>query len=186
MAEMVAMKSAAAPLLHPIALRQRQCGLAHNAGNGPKPLLAQTGRVDGNPGSDQRALDIISPEHFAGKRPEVVDGGLRPPMALRGPVAEPDDPLRRMPQMVGALLFGFRGYGSQRRIARVHHRAPVKVGERGIEELTHDRAREVAVRLFEQEKIEILPDTAKVSELVFVVALAFDLGDVAEELTGLT
>ena len=102
------------------------------------------------PASIKRALAVVDLEHLAGKGPEIVDRGLRAGVAFRGAVAEPDDPFRRMPQMIGAFLLGFRRDRRQRRIGRFHHRAPVEIGERRIEELPHHGAGEIAVRLFQR------------------------------------
>ena len=35
--------------------------------------------------------------------------------------------------------------------------------------------REIAVRLFDQQQVAVLPDVAQIGELVLVVAVAFDL-----------
>ena len=127
------------------------------------------------PASIRRAFAVVDLEHLAGKGPEIVDRGLRAAMALLGAVAEPDDPFRRMPQMIGAFLLGFRGDRRQRRVTRFHHRAPIEVGESRVEELPHHGAGEIAVLLLHQQQIAVLPDVAQISELVLVVALAFDL-----------
>ena len=87
--------------------------------------------------------------------------------------------------MIGAFLFGLGGDRRQRRIARSHHRAPIEVGKRRVEELPHHGAREIAVRLLEQQQIAVLPDVAQIGELVLVVALALDLGGIAIEFAGL-
>ena len=80
-------------------------------------------------------------EHLAGKGPEIVDRGLRAGVAFLGAVAEPDHPFRGMPQMIGGFLLGFGGDRGKRRVARLHHRAPIEIGEGGVEELPHHGAR---------------------------------------------
>ena len=127
------------------------------------------------PASIKAALAGVSSEHFAGKSPEMIDRGLRAGVAFFGAVAEPDDPFRRMPQMIGAFLFGFRRDRGQRRVSGFHHRAPIEIGEGRVKELPHHGMGEIAVRLLQQQQIAILPDVAQVRELVLVVALAFDL-----------
>ena len=106
-------------------------------------------------------------------------------VAFLGAVAEADDPFRGMAHMIGAFLFRFRRDRRQRRIARAHHRAPIEVGEGRVEELPHHGAGEIAVRLFQQQQIAVLPDVAQIGELVLVVVLALDLGGVGIELARL-
>src|SRR5204863_6632755 len=106
---MLAVPAAAAALLHPVAFRQRQRRLAHNARNYLEPLRTQAGGINGGPGIDQGALAGIDPKHLAGKGPEIVNRALRAAVAFLSAVAEPDDPFRRMPQMIGTFLFGFGG-----------------------------------------------------------------------------
>ena len=131
-----------------------------------------------------RSLSSIV-EHLAGEGPEIVDRVLRAAVAFLGAVAEPNDPFRGMADVIGAFLFRLRRDRRQRRIAGAHHRAPVEIGEGRVEELPHHGAREIAVRLFQQQQIAVLPDVAQVGELVLVVALALDLGRVGIELARL-
>ena len=62
-------------------------------------------------------------------------------MALGGAVAQADQPFRGVAQMVGALLLRLGGDRGERRVGRAHHRAPIRVGEGGVEELPHDGVR---------------------------------------------
>ena len=148
-------------------------------------MRTQRRGIDRDAGVDQAALAVVDREHLAGIGPEIVDRGLRAAMAFLGAVAEPHHPFRRMPDMIGAFLFRFRRDRRQRRIARFHHRAPIEIGEGRVEELPHHGAGEIAVRLFQQQQIAILPDVAQVGELVLVVALAFDLRRIGIELARL-
>ncbi len=83
--------------------------------------------------------------------------------------------------MIGAFLLGFRRDRRKRRVRRFHHRAPIEISEHRIEKLPHHGAREIAVRLLQQQEIAVLPDVAQIGELVFVVAVAFDVGRVGIE-----
>ena len=67
---------------------------------------------------------------------------LRAAMAFLGAVAKTDHPFGRMAQMIGAFLLRFRGNRGQGLVPRGHHRAPVRIGERGIEKLANDGAGE--------------------------------------------
>src|SRR6266403_1406777 len=93
--------------------------------------------IDADTGINQGAFAVVDLKHLAGKSPEIVDRSLRAGMAILGAVAEPHNPFRRMPQMIGAFLLGFRRDRRQRRVARLHHRAPIEVRERRIEKLPH-------------------------------------------------
>src|SRR5580692_2054545 len=107
MPEMLAVPAAAAALLHPAAFGQNEGRFARDIGDQFEPWRAQGRRIDGDTGIDQGALAVVDFKHLAGKGPEVVDRGLRTGVALRGAVAEPDDPFRAMPDVIGAFLFGF-------------------------------------------------------------------------------
>ncbi len=120
-------------------------------------------------------------KEFAGERPEIIDRGLCAAVALVGAIAEPDHPLRGVPQMVGAFLLGLRGNRRQRLILGFHHRAPIQIGKRRVEKLPHNSAGEITVWLFDQQKVAILPDVAQISVLIFVVARVFDLGGIGVE-----
>ncbi len=141
----------------------------------------QARRVDRDAAIDQATLAIVDLKHLAGIGPEIVDRPLRASMAFIGAVAEPHDPFRRVPQVVGAFLLGFRRDRGQRRVSGLHHRAPIQVGKGSVEKLPHHGSREIAVRLLQQQQIAILPDVAKVGELVFVVTPALDLCGIAIE-----
>src|SRR5258707_600562 len=70
--------------------------------------------------------------------------------------------IRRPPR---STLFPYTTlFRSQRRIARCHHRAPIEVGEAGVKKLPHHGVREIAVRLFQQQEVAILPDVARSEE----------------------
>src|ERR1700737_2492400 len=97
MPEMLAVPAAAAALLHPVALGQRQCRIADDRQNRLEPLRTQALGINRDAGIDQGPLAVVNFEHLAGKRPEIVDGGLRAGVAFLGAVAEPDDPFRRTP-----------------------------------------------------------------------------------------
>src|SRR6185312_100574 len=116
MAEMLAVATGAAPLLHPLVLRQRQRRFVDNAGHGLEPLQFEACWIDCDAGLDQSALAVIDREHFAGEGPEIVDRTLRTGVALVGAVAEPYHPFGRVAQVIGALLLRLRRDGSQGRI----------------------------------------------------------------------
>src|SRR5215472_9785424 len=105
MAEMFAVAAMPAALLHPIAFRQGERRLIHNAGDRLEPLRLQGCWINGDAGVDETSLGLIDFKHFAGEGPEIVDRHLSAAVALVGPVAEPDDPFRGMAQMIGAFLF---------------------------------------------------------------------------------
>src|SRR3954467_12303251 len=113
---------------------------------------------------DQGALAFIDGKPLTGESPEMIDRGLRAGMAFSRAVTEPDDPLRGMAKVIGALLLRLGGNGGKRRVARSHHRTPVEISEGGIEELPHQRLGKIAVRLLDQQQIAVLPDVAKVGE----------------------
>src|SRR6185369_12779990 len=105
MAEMLAVPSTAAALLHPVVFRQGQRRLTDDAGNGFQPLRTQRRGIDGDTGIDQAALAVIDGKHLAGESPEFVDRRLRTGVAFLGAVAEADDPFGRVPDMIGTFLF---------------------------------------------------------------------------------
>src|SRR3979409_688518 len=107
MAEMLAVLAAVAALLHPRVIGQSQCRFADDIRSRAEPSRMQRRGINRNAGTDQRAFAVVDVKHLAGKRPEIVDRILRAGVALLGAVAEPDDPFRRMPQMIGAFLLGF-------------------------------------------------------------------------------
>src|SRR3954451_9280059 len=143
MAEMLAVPAHAAALLHPVVLRQLERCFADHIRKCRQPTTPQGAWVYGDTGMDQGVLAVVDGKHLAGESPEMIDRSLRAGMALVGAVAEPDHPLRGMPQVIGALLLRLRGNRSERRIARGHHGAPVEIGEGGIEELPHQRLAKV-------------------------------------------
>src|ERR1700687_6459325 len=100
---MLAVPAAAAALLHPVAFRQNKRRFAHNIRNRLEPWRMQDRGIDGDAALVQNALAVVDRKHLAGKSPQIIDRGLRTAMAFLGAVAEPHDPLRRMPQMIGAL-----------------------------------------------------------------------------------
>src|SRR3954452_9673665 len=103
MAEMLAVPSAAAALLHPVILRQGQRRLADDAGNGFQALRTQRRRIDRDAGIDQAALAVIDGKHLASKSPEFVDRCLRAGVAFLCAVAEADDPFETVADMISAF-----------------------------------------------------------------------------------
>ena len=83
--------------------------------------------------------------------------------------------------VLAIVLFNFFGLWLRARIAN----APVNIGKGGVEELPHQGAGEISIRLLGEQEIAILPDVAQIGELVLVVALALDLRGEAIELSRL-
>src|SRR5258708_12066009 len=105
MAEMLAVPAAAAALLHPFALGQRQRRFAYDGQNRLKPLRMHRRGIDRETGIDQATLAVVDVKHLAGKSPEVVDRGLRAGVALLVAIAAPPHPSRPMPQLIGTFFF---------------------------------------------------------------------------------
>src|SRR4051812_43655790 len=135
MAEMLAVPAHAAALLHPVVLRQLEHCFADHIRECRQPAAPQGPWVYGDTGMDQGALAVVDGKHLAGERPEMIDRSLRAGMALVGAVAQPDDPLRGMAEVIGALLLRLGGNSRKLRVARSHHRTPVKITEGGVEKL---------------------------------------------------
>ena len=87
--------------------------------------------------------------------------------------------------MIGRLLLRPCGDGGQARVGGRGHRAPPRVGERGVEQLADDGVREIAIRLLDQQHVAPQPDVAEVGEIVLVVARPLRLGGERVERPGL-
>src|SRR3954462_7443380 len=111
MAEMLAVPAHAAALLHPVVLRQLERCFADHIRECRQPATPQGPWVYGDIGMDQGALAFIDGKHLTGKSPEMIDRGLRAGMAFSRAVTEPDDPLRGMVKVIGALLLRLGGDG---------------------------------------------------------------------------
>ena len=162
-------------------LGKRKRRFAHDIGNRLEPLRPQRRGIDRDACIDQAAFAVVDLEHLAGKaqRSSIAVCARRWLSSVPSPSRTIHS--ERMPHMIGAFLLGFRRDRRQRRIAGLHHRAPIEVGESRVEKLPHHGAREIAVRLLQQQQIAVLPDVAQIGEFVLVVALAFDLGGIGIE-----
>ena len=105
---MLAVPAAAAALLHPVVLRQGKRSLADDAGDRLQPLRPQRRGIDRDAGIDQAALAVINGKHLAGEGPEFIDRRLRAGVTFLGAIAEADDPLGSVPDVISAFLFRFR------------------------------------------------------------------------------
>src|SRR5689334_13634217 len=68
------------------------------------PRVLQLTRIGCDTARDERFVDRVAFEQLAGESPELVDCRLRSGVALRGAVAEPDDPRPRVTQVIRGLL----------------------------------------------------------------------------------
>ena len=66
------------------------------------------GRIRGDRAS-QPPIDLIGGEQLTGVRPQLVQSRLHPPMALFRSVAQPEDPLTAVPDVIARLLVGLGG-----------------------------------------------------------------------------
>ena len=179
---MLAVPAAAAALLHPVVFRQRQRRLArrHRKSSSAIARARLAGSIAMPASIRPRSLSStanISP--VKAQRSSIAACARR--VAFLGAVAEPDDPFRANAAHDRRFPFPISPRSRRASDRRFHHRAPVEVGECRVEELPHHGAREIAVRLFQQQQVAVLPDVAQIGELVLVVALAFDLGRIGIE-----
>ena len=161
---MLAMPSAASAALHPGTGRYAQGGPQKHAAHRSVPGVTDGRRVD------QRAIQVrVGLEQLAGVRPQRIDGVLRARVAFGGAVTQPDHPFGGVADMVCALLLGFCGNGAQRWVRAAHHRPPIRVGERGVEQLPHHGMGKVAIGLLDQQKVPVLRRVPQERVLVFIV-----------------
>ena len=116
----------------------------------------------------------------------MVNGVLDAAVALLGAVAEPDQPVAGMAQMVGGLVLRGGGDAGERRVVRPGRLLPERRGISAVEQLPRDRHREIAVRLLDQQHIAELWRIAQVGERVLITALALDRASIIVERARLT
>ena len=133
------------------------------AGSGARPVAT-------------RGCFVIGAEEFAGVGEQAVEGLLGAAVGLGGAVAEADDPLGGVTEVVGGFLFGFRGDGGETGVGGGGQSAPPGVDVGGVEKLAEDGVSEVAVGELEEEEVAVLRGVAQVGELVLIVAGGFELG----------
>jgi hypothetical protein len=143
------------------------------------PLVREPGRVDRD--TAEPADQVVGGEHLLGIRPQRVEPGLHPPVALLGSVAQPEHPLGRVVDVVGDLLDGLRRDTGERLVRRALQRVVQQMLVRREVQQARDGDGEVAIRPFADQQVREVPLVAVVREIVLGPSAAFQVCRVRQQ-----
>src|SRR5581483_11590668 len=106
---MLGVPTVAPATLHPASRGLGQRRFGEDAVDTALPTGAERRRIGGDALRDQRLVARVALDHLAGVGPEIVERRLGAAVALRGTVAQADQPFAGVAQVIGRLLLGLGG-----------------------------------------------------------------------------